>query len=130
MRGTGFASIAWRRCRLLRRGRYYGTLGLALYARSPRPPKAPPAARSQRGLRRVVSMATTAAPVTATAVEVIPAAWAITVLPALGAAAGVALEQEPVRVHDAVDALNVDRRAALFAAMAPDQRVHPAIAVG
>jgi hypothetical protein len=30
-------------------------------------------------LRRVVSMATTAAPVTETAVQVIPAAWAITI---------------------------------------------------
>jgi hypothetical protein len=59
--------------------RHHGTLGLALYARRPRPPKAPPAARSQSGLRRVVSMATTAAPVTETAVQVIPAAWAITI---------------------------------------------------
>src|SRR4029077_20434573 len=52
------------------------------------------------------------------------------VVPPLHATAGVALEQQPVRLHDPIDAFDVDRRSALLPATPPDQRVYPAIAVG
>jgi len=41
------------------------------------------------------------------------------------AVAGVPREQKPARFHHPIDAFDVDRRAAFFAATPPDQRVHP-----
>ena len=41
----------------------------------------------------------------------------------LGAFAGVALEQQPMRLHDAINPFGIDRRATFLAAVAPDQRM-------
>ena len=51
-------------------------------------------------------------------------------MPPLLAIPAVPLELEPMRLHDPIDAFDVDRRSALLPAAAPDQRMHPAIAVG
>jgi hypothetical protein len=54
---------------------------------------------------------------------------AAVMLPLL-AGSGMALEQQPVHLHDPVDPLHVDRRAAFFAALTPQQRMDASVAVG
>jgi hypothetical protein len=50
-------------------------------------------------------------------------------VPAFLTVTGMAVEQQAVRLHDAVDPLHVDRRAALFTALTSDQRMNTAVAV-
>ena len=51
-------------------------------------------------------------------------------MPRFLAAPGIAVEQKPVRLHDPVDPLDVHCRAALFAALTPQQRMDASIAIG
>src|SRR5262249_23434560 len=52
------------------------------------------------------------------------------IMPAFLPATGMSLEQQTVRLHDAIDPLHVHCRAALFATLTPEQRVDAAVAVG
>src|SRR6185437_11635503 len=51
-------------------------------------------------------------------------------VPPFLAAPGVAVEQKTVRFHDPVDPLDVHRRATLFAALTPEQRMDAPVTVG
>jgi hypothetical protein len=45
-------------------------------------------------------------------------------------ATGIAVEEATMRLHDPVDAFDVDRRTAFFAALTPEQRMDAPVAVG
>lgn len=52
------------------------------------------------------------------------------IMPPVLAIPGMAFEEKPVRLHDPVDPLHVHRRAALLAALTPEERMDAPVAVG